>query len=183
MPRAARWKLPPCDLVVSLSHCVAKSAVPPEGTPHLCYCFTPMRYAWHMREAYFGSNSQGGFAARTRDRMLAGLRDWDRRTAENVTHFVAISKTVQQRIKECYGRDSTVIYPPVDTDFYCPAPVAREDFYLVVSAFAPYKRIDLAVEACSRMRRPLVIIGSGQEERQAPTTRRPIRAFSGLAVQ
>ena len=159
---AARWRLPACALVVSFSHCVAKSVRPPRDTPHICYCFTPMRYAWHMRQAYFGR----GLKARVVDMLLQRLRDWDRRTAARVTHFVAISQTVQRRIRECYDRDSQVIYPPVDTEFYCPAPVEREDFYLMVSAFAPYKRLDLAVAACQRLQRPLVVIGSGQDEQR-----------------
>jgi glycosyltransferase involved in cell wall biosynthesis len=104
-----------------------------------------------------------GVKARGLARFLAALREWDRRTALGVTHFVAISEAVRSRIAECYGRDSAVIYPPVDTDFYCPAPVRREDFYLIVSAFAPYKRLDVAIEACNRLGRPLVVIGSGQD--------------------
>jgi glycosyltransferase involved in cell wall biosynthesis len=163
MPWAAHWSLPPCDLVISLSHCVAKSAQPPPGVPHLCYCFTPMRYAWHMRTAYF-KDSRRGLVARLREGMLARLRDWDRRTADRVSHFVAISHTVRRRVAECYGRESRVIYPPVDTDFYTPGPGPSEDYYLVVSAFAPYKRIDLAVEACARSGRRLVVIGTGQDD-------------------
>jgi glycosyltransferase involved in cell wall biosynthesis len=177
MPLAARWRLPPCDLVVSFSHCVAKAAQPPPGVPHVCYCFTPMRYAWHMRQSYFGAGR--GLKARLRDLLLAALRDWDRRTAERVTHFVAISNTVQQRIAECYGRPSVVIYPPVDTDFYTPAPVVRADYYLVLSAFAPYKRLDLAVAACNQLKRELVVIGSGQDERQLRTLAGPTVHFLG----
>ncbi len=120
-----------------------------------------MRYAWHMRTAYFREGA--GLKARLRNWLLGALRSWDRRTAERVTHFLAISKTVQKRIAECYGRESTVIYPPVDTDFYCPATVRRDDYYLIVSAFAPYKRLDLAVAACNRLGRHLVVIGRGQE--------------------
>jgi glycosyltransferase involved in cell wall biosynthesis len=159
---AVSWRLPPCDLVVSFSHCVAKNARPPRDVPHVCYCFSPMRYAWHLREAYFKDRSSG-LKAHLLDRLLGALRAWDRHTAANVTHFVAISRTVQRRIAECYGRDSSVIYPPVDADFYRPAPVAREDFYLTVSAFAPYKRLDLAMAACARLRRRLVLIGTGQD--------------------
>lgn len=162
MPAAAAgWQLPACDLVVSFSHCVAKAACPPQGVPHVCYCFTPMRYAWHMRQAYFQA---GGLRAQLRDWLLGRLRRWDQRTADRVTHFIAISRTVQQRIRECYGRPSTVIYPPVDTDFYTPAAGVRENYYLAISAFAPYKRLDLAIEACNQLRRQLVIIGTGQEE-------------------
>jgi glycosyltransferase involved in cell wall biosynthesis len=166
-------RLPVCDIVVSFSHCAAKSVRPPRGVPHVCYCFTPMRYAWHMREAYFGRDR--GLKARVVERLLGVLREWDRRTADRVTRFIAISKTVQRRISECYGRESDVIYPPVDTDFYTPAAVPREDYYLAFSAFAPYKRLDLAIEACNQLRQRLVIIGSGQDEAR-------LRSFAGPTI-
>jgi glycosyltransferase involved in cell wall biosynthesis len=176
MPLAARWRISECDLVVSLSHAVAKAAKPPAGVPHVCYCFTPMRYAWHMRESYFAERVRG-LKARLVDRLLAGLRAWDRRTASRVTHFIAISETVRRRIAECYGRESVVIYPPVDTDFYTPEPlIAREDYYLVISAFAPYKRVDLGVEACNRLGRRLIVIGSGQDAER-------LKAMAGPTVQ
>src|ERR1051326_2891228 len=119
------WRLPTADLVVSFSHCVAKGVRPPHGVPHVCYCFTPMRYAWHLRAAYFGN----GLKARLVGRLLQQLRDWDRSPATHVSHSAAISQTVRQPIRDCYDRESDVIYPPVDTDFYCPAPVRREDYY------------------------------------------------------
>jgi glycosyltransferase involved in cell wall biosynthesis len=176
LPLAARWPLPACDLVVSLSHCVAKAALPPGGVPHVCYCFTPMRYAWHLRDAYFGRSRLGWLPSRLVGHLLAALRHWDRVTAERVTHFIAISRTVQERIAECYGRDSSVIYPPVDTEFYTPSTTPREDYYLAVSAFAPYKRIDLALDACQRLRRKLVVIGTGQDERR-------LRSRAGAGVR
>jgi glycosyltransferase involved in cell wall biosynthesis len=177
MPRAVqRLKLPDdVDLVLSFSHAVAKAVRVPPGVPHVCYCFTPMRYAWHLRGEYFRQPGPQGplgvFSGRivrrplaaARDAVLDRLRDWDRRTADRVTHFVAISRTVQARIAACYGRESHVIYPPVDTDFYTPADVPREDFYLCVSALVPYKRIDLAIDACRRLQRRLVIIGRGPQ--------------------
>jgi glycosyltransferase involved in cell wall biosynthesis len=179
LPLAARWRIEPCELVVSFSHCVAKAALPPAGVPHVCYCFTPMRYAWHMREAYFGTGRLGRLKASLVDILLQWLRDWDRGTAGRVTHFVAISETVRQRIRDSYGRDSDVIYPPVDTDFYCPAPVPREDYYLAVSAFAPYKRLDLAIAACTQLGKPLVVIGTGQHERQLKNRAGPGVHFLG----
>jgi glycosyltransferase involved in cell wall biosynthesis len=173
---AASWRLPPCDLVVSFSHCVAKAVRPRrEPVPHVCYCFTPMRYAWHMRQAYFGAERVCGVKARALEQLLGWLRQWDRRTAEGVTHFLAISETVQRRITECYDRDSTVIYPPVDTEFYHPAALPREDYYLAVSAFAPYKRLDLAIAACNALHRPLVLIGNGQDEAR-------LRALAGPTI-
>lgn len=165
MPAAVRsLRLRSCDLVVSFSHCVAKSVRRPFNVPHICYCFTPMRYAWHMRDSYFGGGRFGTLKRFAIDALLARLRHWDQKTAADVTHFIAISHTVQDRIRECYGRDSDIIYPPVDTDFYTPAQVRREDFYLCVSAFAPYKRLDLAIQACRKMRRRLIMIGTGQDE-------------------
>lgn len=177
MPAAAqRLRVPDdVDLVVSFSHAVAKSILPPRGVPHVCYCFTPMRYAWHLREEYFPNRSQdepyGVISGRVfqaplsaaRNLVLDRLRTWDRDTADRVTHFVAISRTVADRIAQCYGRESTVIYPPVDTEFYTPDDGPRDDYYLCVSALAPYKRIDLAIEACNRLDRRLVVIGQGPE--------------------
>ena len=160
MPWAARWPIPvSTGLVLSFSHCVAKATRPPRGVPHICYCFSPMRYAWHMEGSYF----RGGLKARAIGLILKQMRNWDLRTASRVTHFIAISKTIRQRIRDCYGRESVVIYPPVDTDFYTPADVPRVDFYLVVSALAPYKRFDLAIDACRRLGKRLVVIGTGQE--------------------
>ena len=176
MPWAARWPIPePTEVVLSFSHCVAKASRPPLGVPHICYCFSPMRYAWHLEGSYF----RGGWKASAVGMVLKQLRDWDRRTASRVTHFVAISETIRQRIRECYGRDSVVINPPVDTDFYTPADVPREDFYLVVSALAPYKRFDLAVDACRRLGRRLVVIGSGQDAAKLHATAGPTTTFLG----
>lgn len=185
MPLTAGWKVRDADLVVSLSHCVAKSAQPPAGVPHVCYCFTPMRYAWHMKESYFEGR---GLKARAIDRLLTMIRAWDRRTAERVTHFVAISRTIQDRIRDCYGREAAVIYPPVDTEFYTPgnselgtrnSERKREDFYLVVSALAPYKRFDLAIEACEKLGRKLVVIGSGQAAAKLKAAAGPTTTFLG----
>ncbi len=177
-PAVESWRLRRCDLVVSLSHCVAKAVRPPRGVPHVSYCFTPMRYAWHMRTAYF-ADRLSGLKARVLERFLGLLRDWDRRTAERVTHFIAISRTVQARIAECYGRTSAVIYPPVDTDFYTPSHIRREDYYLAVSAFAPYKRLDLAIEACAKLNRLLVVIGTGQDEKRLKRLAGPQVRFLG----
>ncbi len=162
-------------MLLSFSHAVAKSVKPPPGVPHVCYCFTPMRYAWHLRGAYFpkpnGDQPYGVFSGKlfrapvdaARDAMLDRIRDWDQSTSGRVSHFVAISRTVAQRIRECYGRESRVIYPPVDTRFYRPDDTPREDFYLCVGALVPYKKTELAIEACNRSGRRLVVIGDGPE--------------------
>ena len=180
MPFAAGWHVTDADLVVSLSHAVAKSARPPQGVPHVCYCFTPMRYAWHMKDAYFRkSGILGRLKAHAVDALLGRIREWDRRTAARVTHFVAISNTVRDRIRDCYGRDAAVIYPPVDTDFYSLNGTSREEFYLVVSALAPYKRFDLAIDACTKLGKKLVVIGSGQHAAKLKAGAGPNVSFLG----
>jgi glycosyltransferase involved in cell wall biosynthesis len=183
MPLAARWKIPPCDVVVSLSHCVAKSACPPPGVPHVCYCLTPMRYAWHLRSSYVDDTARRSSIAAlggwVQDKLLDALRDWDHGTAGRVTHFLAVSRTVQRRIADCYGRYSRVLYPPVDTDFFCPARVPRDDFYLVLSALVPYKRLDLAVSACNRLGRRLLVVGSGPESARLRSLAGPSVHFLG----
>lgn len=163
------------QLVLSFSHAVAKSIRVPPGIPHVCYCFTPMRYAWHLREDYLaprgdvpgidrpGGPRHGRWLSAAKKLVLDRIRQWDRRTSDRVTHFVAISNTVARRIEEAYGRASRIIYPPVDTAFYTPDAQPREDYYLCVSALVPYKRIDLAVAACRHLGKKLVVIGSGPE--------------------
>jgi glycosyltransferase involved in cell wall biosynthesis len=122
-----------------------------------------MRYAWDGRDSYLQNWSRRPLRRWIAGRILDRLRAWDKETASRVTDFVAISETVKGRIARCYGRESTVIPPPVDTSFYRPAAVDREGFYLVVSALVPYKKIDHAVEAAARSGHPLVVIGEGPE--------------------
>jgi len=178
-PRAVEsMRLPGCDLVLSSSHCVAKGVVPPEGALHVCYCFTPMRYVWDMYEEYFGPG-RSGLPARLAMKVFApGLRKWDKRTAERVDQFVAISNHVAERIKRHYGRESDVVYPPVDCSRFTPKD-EHEDFYLVVSALAPYKRVDLAVEACRALKRRLLIVGTGQDEARLRRLAGPAAEFLG----
>ncbi len=186
MPAAIeRLKLPgDVDLVVSFSHAVAKAVRAPRGAIHVCYCFTPMRYAWHRRGDYFAAPARiaGAPAAAVREKILDWIQRWDRATSDRVTHFLAISRTVQRRIEESYSRPSRIIYPPVDTEFYRPdreGSSAREDYYLCVSALAPYKRIDLAVEACRRLGRRLVVIGAGPEWRRLKRLAGPTIELAG----
>src|SRR5574337_377448 len=150
------------DLILSSSHCVAKGVRVPDGALHLCYCFTPMRYVWDLYDDYFGSHAS--LPVRwLMPPVAAALRRWDRATASRVHHFVAISRFVADRIRRCYDREAEVIYPPVDVQRFRLSEDSGE-FYLVVSALTPYKRIDLAVEAANRLGARLVIAGSGPEE-------------------
>ena len=148
------------DCVLSFSHCVAKGAKTPPNLPHFCYCFTPMRYAWCMRDEYlsdFGCLKKKAAAV-----MLDWLRIQDKRTSSRVSHFIAVSRNVQNRIKQAYNRDSKIIYPPVDCGRFI---LSDEDhgYYLIVSALVPYKRVDLAIEAFRSVDRKLVIVGNGPE--------------------
>lgn len=159
------------DLVISTSHCVAKGARPPDGAMHVCYCFSPMRYVWVFQEEYFGRNAVKKAVLRP---VLGWLRRWDKRTSPRVHHFVAISRTVAERIAQFYGRTSTVIHPPVDTRFFVPDG-RQQDFFLIVSALVPYKRVDLAIRAFNELHLPLVVIGEGPEYRR-------LKAMAGKTV-
>ena len=163
-PRAIeRFDLSEYDLVISCSHCVAKGARPRAGAVHVCYCFTPMRYVWDMYDEYFGPGRAGLFTRKAIAYFAPKLRKWDVETADRVTHFVAISDHVADRIRRHYGRESAVIHPPVDAARFRIS-AERGDYYLMVSALAPYKRVDTAVEAFAKLGLPLKIIGSGQDE-------------------
>jgi glycosyltransferase involved in cell wall biosynthesis len=151
------------DTVVSLSHCCAKSIVRPAGARHVCYCLTPMRYAWDQFDAYFGPDRVGPIASAAIRPVMARMARWDRDTADRVDRYVAISHYVAGRIRRYYNREATVVYPPVDTDFFHPDDVEPERFALVVSALVPYKRIEVAIEACRLAGVPLKIVGDGPE--------------------
>jgi len=159
------------DRIVSLSHCCAKSIVHPGGVPHLCYCLTPMRYAWDQFDAYFGRGRIGRAGSAVMRPLMARLARWDRATASRVDRYVAISHYVAGRIRRYYNREAIVVYPPVDTDYFQPDGSRPERFALVVSALVPYKRLDVAIAACRHARVPLTIVGDGPDraalERQA----------------
>ena len=151
------------DLVVSVSHCAAKSIVHAARVPHLCYCLTPMRYAWDQYDAYFGPDRLGRTGSRLMRPVMARLARWDRDTSGRADRYVAISHYVAGRIHRYYNRQATVIYPPVDTEFFHPDFAPPERFALVVSALVPYKRIDVAIEGCRLAGVPLTVVGDGPE--------------------
>lgn len=159
-----RFHLRGYDLVLSTSHAVAKSIPTEPGTLHVCYCFTPMRYVWDQVDAYLGRGAKRILAAP----LVAYLRRFDRRTSgvDRVSRFVAISRTVADRIARTYGRSAEVIHPPVDTDRFRVRPVGGERPYLLVGGFVPYKREDLVLEAFRRLGRPLLVVGDGPGRRR-----------------
>jgi glycosyltransferase involved in cell wall biosynthesis len=152
------------DLVVSSSHCAAKSVVAPRAV-HVCYCHSPMRYAWDQFGEYFGPRQVGKAASLALRPVMAAMARWDRATAGRPDRFLANSQYVAGRIRRYYNRRSTVVYPPVDTDFYRPAGRLRPSApgFLVVSALVPYKRVDVAIEACRKAGVALRVAGDGPE--------------------
>ncbi len=166
------------DLVVSLSHCVAKGALVPPSASHVCYCFTPMRYAWDQYHAYL---ARMNWPTRSGMRLFMGyLRAWDLATAGRPDRYLTISRFVAERIRRCYGREAEVIYPPVETDFFTPSPSPAEGgYYLVVSALVPYKCLDLVVRAAPALPHPVVIAGCGPEEARLRSLARGNVEFTG----
>jgi glycosyltransferase involved in cell wall biosynthesis len=161
---AERFDLSGFDLVLSSSHCVAKGVRPAPGALHLCYCHTPMRYVWDRYDDYFGPGRLGLFGRLVVPAAAAGLRAWDAASAGRVDRFAANSAYVAGRIRRYYGREAEVIPPPVDTDCFTPGPDRPGTYDLVVSALAPYKRLELALEAYRDTGWPLRIVGTGPEE-------------------
>jgi glycosyltransferase involved in cell wall biosynthesis len=160
---AATWDLAGFDLVVSSSHCVAKAARPRGGALHLCYCHTPMRYVWDRYHDYFGPGRAGLATRAAMGALRPWLQRWDRRTAHRVHRFAANSAYVAARIARRYGREAEVLPPPVDTEFFTPGGSGEGSYDLVVSALAPYKRIDLVLEAYRGTGWPLKVVGWGPE--------------------
>ena len=151
------------DLVVSASHCAVKSVVATGRARHVCYCFTPMRYAWDQFNAYFGPQRVGALRSRLYRTAFRQLARWDASTAGRVDRYVAISQHVAGRIRRYYDRAATVVYPPVDTTYFDPDGTAPGPYLLIVSALVPYKRIELAIEATKIAHVPLKIVGDGPE--------------------
>jgi glycosyltransferase involved in cell wall biosynthesis len=160
MPLAWRLAKPPqgLDAVISSSHACAKAVAADRGTPHLCYCYTPMRYAWDFHAEHRRFPALLRPLARA---SMAWFRSWDRGTADRVDRFVAISSAVAERIRRFYGRCAQVIHPPVRTDFFTPGGERGEDF-LYVGRLVSYKRADLVVEAFTKLPHRLLVVGEGQ---------------------
>ncbi|HZQ60622.1 MAG TPA: glycosyltransferase [Casimicrobiaceae bacterium] len=157
------------DTIISSSHAVAKGVRTASGQRHVCYCHTPMRYAWDLRAQYLATTGlDRGVKGWLAQRMLDRLRDWDRRTSARVSQFVANSHFIAERIRRCYERDAVVVYPPVDTRFFTPhenaAPPAERDYFFTASHWVPYKRIDLIAAAFRDLSGArLIVAGTGPE--------------------
>lgn len=165
------------DLVISSSSAYAKSAVARPDACHVCYCHTPMRFAWSY-DAYVDREGFGGLVRAVLPPLIKRVRDWDLRTAPRVTQYVANSSAVRERIRRSYGVDAQVVFPPVGVERYAVSP-EQDDYYLIVARFVPYKRLDLAVEAFNRMGRRLRIIGGGPGKKALQAMAGPTIEFAG----
>ncbi len=155
------------DLVISSSHAFAKGVLTNSNQLHICYCYTPVRYAWDLTHQYFDKESLSGRIQKlVLQPVLHSIRNWDVASANRVDYFIGISNYIARRIEKIYRRDAEVIYPPVDTGkFLCES--NKDNYYLTASRFVPYKKIDLIAEAFSKMPdKKLVIIGEGSDEQK-----------------
>lgn len=152
------------DLIISSSHAVAKGVLTHANQLHVCYCYTPMRYAWDLYHQYLHeANLNKGLKGAIARMIMHYMRIWDVSTANRVDHYIAISQYIAKRINKIYGREATVIYPPVDLDTFSPG-AKKDDYYLTASRMVPYKKVDLIVEAFSGMPdKKLVVIGEGPD--------------------
>jgi len=144
---------------------------------HICYCLTPTRYLWQY-EAYIEREAISPPVAAALHPVIGLLRRWDYAAAQRVDHFIAISSEIQTRIAQFYNRDSVIIYPPVETARFQPAD-HHEGYYLIVSRLIPYKRVDLAVQACTRLGLPLKVAGTGRDREKLESLAGPTVEFLG----
>lgn len=168
------------DVVISSSHAVAKGVLTGPDQLHICYCHTPIRYAWDLQHQYLAqSGLNTGLKSIVVRYLLHRIRLWDARTANGVDVFVANSQYIARRIDKVYRRQAEVVYPNVDTDYFIPATAAKEpsDYYLTASRLVPYKKIDLLVQAFNAMPdKKLVVIGDGPDMEK-------IQALAGPNIQ
>jgi len=153
------------DLVISSTSALIKGVITHPQTIHVCYCHTPTRYLWSDTHKYPREINEGKLVKNFLPILLSWLRQWDQIAAQRVNHFIANSNFVAQRIKNYYNRESTVIYPPVDTENFYISPELG-NYYLIISRLKPYKRVDLAIRAFNKLNIPLKIIGTGEDEKR-----------------
>ncbi len=165
------------DLVISNKSGFCHGVITGPETLHICYCLTPTRYIWRYHQ-YVEQEQVGRLAQFVLPPFLTYLRQWDRLAADRVDHFIAISQAVRQRIAKIYRRDSTIIYPPVETRRFEPASKV-DDYYLFVGRLVPYRRLDLLIEAFNRLQRPLLIAGTGRDKERLEALAGPSVTFLG----
>jgi len=164
------------DLVISNKSAFSHSVITPPETIHISYCLTPTRFLWQYR-AYRQREGLGRWTNLLLRPTLHRQRQFDRLAADRVDHFIAISRAVQARIRKYYRRESVVIHPPVNTAAFHPIPRPTADYFLVSSRLIPYKRIDLAVQACTALHLPLIVVGEGRDSAQLRKMAGPMVRF------
>lgn len=167
------------DLVLSLSHCAAMGAITEVETCHICYCFTPIRYLWTQYFDYFPPEKLNLIERIAIPFFSSLLRVWEISASQRPDYFIAISETVAKRIRKRYRREAEVIQPPINSEVFKPLNKEREDFYLMVSALSPYKKVDLAIYAFNQNGLPLYIIGTGPEFKRLKAIAAPNIKFLG----
>ena len=151
------------DLVICSSSSCAKGVITPPNVAHIAYVHTPMRYAWDL---FFDYRKRSGRLTRFfMDKWMSGIREWDYISSQRIDKIIANSKYIARRIEKFWKRDSEVIYPPVHPEKFTPLKNPSLDYYVAFSRLVPYKRIDIAVDACKALGKNLVVIGSGSEEK------------------
>jgi glycosyltransferase involved in cell wall biosynthesis len=165
------------DLVLSSSSSYAKGVKTSRDSIHVCYCHTPMRWVWNYDD-YSRRDSFRSLQRSILKTLVRGLRYWDEAASRQPDHFIANSNLVAQRIKKTYGRCSEVIHPPIDTRRFVPSDT-WEDYYIVLSRLVSYKQLDLAVQACSTLRRKLLVIGTGPDRERLQSLAGPTIVFAG----
>lgn len=169
------------DVVLSSSHAIGKGCMPPSHAVHICYCHTPMRYAWEMEDAYLEQAKVPKVLQSTLRKSLAKIRRWDLTSAKRVDTFIANSTTIQERIRRVYNRDSVVIHPPVDAKFFTDtSPKTGEAYFLAIGRLVSYKRFDLLVQAANALQFPLKIAGTGPELQRLQQQAGPTVEFLGF---
>ncbi|MEK7529075.1 MAG: glycosyltransferase [Patescibacteria group bacterium] len=166
------------DIVISSAHSAAKGIITKPRTLHISYCHSPMRYCWDNSHEYVEQYGIPSLLRRPAERLLSRLRVWDRVAADRVDFFIANSKYIKKRIQKYYRRDSTVIYPPVDTSFFGGKPQTSE-YYLAVGRLTPYKKFDLIIEVFNELKWPLVIVGDGKDMNSLKKKAGPTIRFLG----
>lgn len=165
MPKAfEEFDLTGYDLVIASSSCCAKGVITSPTTPFIAYIHSPMRYAWDLYYDYL--KNSGRLTKFFMKRWIPDIRKWDYISSQRIDTLVANSSYIARRIKKFWNRDAAVVYPPVDTDRLSISDEAAGDYFVVFSRFVPYKRIDLAISACARLNKKLIVIGSGSQEKE-----------------
>jgi glycosyltransferase involved in cell wall biosynthesis len=172
-----KLKLEGYDMLISNKSGFCHGIRTDDNTTHVCYCLTPTRYVWRYGE-YAAREALPSLLRAAISPVIKWLRRWDYQAAQRVDHFIAISSEIQRRIRQYYQRDSTIIYPPVETSRFAPAS-QHEDYFLLVSRLVPYRRVDLAVEAFNQLGLPLIVAGDGRDRETLQALAQPNITFLG----